>query len=572
MDPAVYTPTELMPGVSFPVGSPLWWLWFLNAKLERRRTRIMREDAYYEGDHPLAFATPKFKEAFGDLFAEFADNWCEVVVDAAAERLKLEGFTRDGKPWDEGWDVFKANGLKSLHRTAHLEAIKHGEAYAIVEPGEDHARITIEHPGQVYVEIDPGSREAVAGLKKWRDWDGILYATVYLPDAVHRFRSKQPFPLIDGITPVSVDFIPRDDVEMPVVENPYGEVPIVPLLNNPSLLRHGRSDLKKVMPLQNGVNKLVMDMFVASEFAAFPQRVLTGVEVPRYPEGSTDSAGRDISGQPMNEVFISAVSRLLTIENPEARAHAFPAADLSNYVKAIDLMVQHIAAQTRTPPHYLVGTIVNASGDALKAAETGLVSRCRSKIEDFDPSWAKVVQLATGERRTRRSRASGPTRRTAPSPNRRRPESRRASSASRRRPSGQSRLGATPDEVKDWAAKRDAQLAKAAAFALAGGVPPGDNGQGGLDPSKPPPSVTIPTGKGDTRVRLARRELARGRNRAGSPHDGRLSGPPPSPPADDDSRRLCMVGTPRPERPRRQLSRSGSRRRSPWSTVRSARA
>ena len=45
-------------------------------------------EAYYDGEHPLQFATAKFREAFGNLFSAFADNWCEIVVDAPVERLR----------------------------------------------------------------------------------------------------------------------------------------------------------------------------------------------------------------------------------------------------------------------------------------------------------------------------------------------------------------------------------------------------------------------------------------------------------------------------------------------------
>jgi hypothetical protein len=36
-----------------------------------------------------------------------------------------------------------------------------------------------------------------------------------------------------------------------------------------------------MVPLQDGVNKLITDMLVASEFAAFRQRWVTGIEIPR---------------------------------------------------------------------------------------------------------------------------------------------------------------------------------------------------------------------------------------------------------------------------------------------------
>lgn len=55
-----------------------------------------------------------------------------------------------------------------------------------------------------------------------------------------------------------------------------------------------------------------------------------------------------------------------------------------------------LAAQTRTPPHYLLGQVVNASGDALKVAEAGLVSKCRRKILFYSDPWEEAMSLALG--------------------------------------------------------------------------------------------------------------------------------------------------------------------------------
>jgi hypothetical protein len=56
--------------------------------------------------------------------------------------------------------------------------------------------------------------------------------------------------------------------------------------------------------------------------------------------------------------------------------------------------VQHLAAITRTPPHYLLGAMVNISGDALAAAETGLTSKVTERSAEFGESWETVYQLA----------------------------------------------------------------------------------------------------------------------------------------------------------------------------------
>jgi hypothetical protein len=180
-----------------------------------------------------------------------------------------------------------------------------------------------------------------------------------------------------------VEWIPRRDESDG--ENPLGDVPVVEIQNTPGLMRGGESDLKPAMPIQNAVNKLCTDMLVASEFGAFRQRVLTGVEIPRDPE----------TGRPLQQAEIqAAMSRLWTFESPDAKAYDLPPTDLSNFVAAIEMFIQHLAAQTHTPPHYLIGQVVNASGDALKAAEAGLTSKCRRKILYFSDPWEDAMALA----------------------------------------------------------------------------------------------------------------------------------------------------------------------------------
>jgi len=179
-------------------------------------------------------------------------------------------------------------------------------------------------------------------------------------------------------------WVPRSG-ELAEVPNRLGAVPVIPLENKPGVLGTAHSDLEPAIPLQNAVNKLCTDLIVTSEYGAFPQRVVTGVEVPKDPE----------TGQPLLAAEMkAAMSRLWTFKAPDAAVTSLPAADLGNFVTAIEMFVTHLAAQTRTPPHYLLAKLVNMSGDALSVAEAGLVSKCRSKTLFFSDSWEEAIALA----------------------------------------------------------------------------------------------------------------------------------------------------------------------------------
>jgi hypothetical protein len=157
------------------------------------------------------------------------------------------------------------------------------------------------------------------------------------------------------------------------------------LRNAPTMLGGGQSDLKDVIPIQDALNKLLSDALIGSEYQAFPQRVLMGVEVPKDP----------ITGEPVQAAQLQASqSRLWTFASPDAKVAEFKAADLAAYVNLRQHLIRSLTARTRTPPHYVLGEIVNASGDALKAAETGLTSKTKRKLPALAEGHEDTMRLA----------------------------------------------------------------------------------------------------------------------------------------------------------------------------------
>lgn len=367
--------------------TPAAWLAALEDRLAAQQRGIRLFDDYYAGRHRMAFATEKFRDTFGDLFRALADNWCKVVVDAPVERMRVEGF-RFGEPGDMGsdddaWRVFEANHLDAFQTMAHTEAVKLGGCALLVAPAPDsdsEPRITIEHPSQMYVAVSRTNRlERLGALKKWREEDDYIHAVLYLPDQIVHWRSQ---------TKVARGAERQQRINWQGVSNepnPFGEVSAVPMDNAEDLLEGGRSDLETAIPLQDAINKEIADMLIASEYAAFPQRVAIGVDVPKDPT----------TGLPLPGVELKAsLSRFWAFANENAKVAEFRAADLGNYVKAIEVLLHHLSSQTRTPPHYIAGDLVNVSGDGLRMAETGLVARTRGKFLPAGYSWSEAMRLA----------------------------------------------------------------------------------------------------------------------------------------------------------------------------------
>lgn len=381
------------------------WLVKLYAQLNSRNVKLAKYDRYYRGDHPLLFATSMFREVFGSLFKEFADNWTELVVDAVEERLNVEGFRfkKDQARQRKAWRYWQDNNLDADSQLAHTEALINGMAYGLVWP-TDVAKaspiITVEDPQEMIVCHAPGARRLRdAALKVWIDYDaGKTYATVYLPDAIWKFEASLSTQVnmlrlqTSGVPASSmrqlearVKWVPRivKDEAWPL-EHEFGVVPVVPLYNKPRLRDGGVSEIRNVIPMQDATNKLLADMIVASEFAAFKQRWATGIEIPNDPD----------TQKPMTPTFQHAVNRLWTSPDASTKFGEFAASDLGNYTNAIELIVQHVASQTRTPPHYFYLSGQFPSGESIKAAETGLVAKAHRRQRHFGEGWEEIVRLA----------------------------------------------------------------------------------------------------------------------------------------------------------------------------------
>lgn len=349
----------------------------LQTALADRLPFIERYTDYYLGNHPLAFATSKFREAFGDLLRALSDNWCQLVVDASVERLKVEGFRfgegEDAAADSDAWQMWQANALDADQSMVYTESVKSGIAYVMVLPGEaGMPQITVEDPGQCICMNAPGSRrKRLAALKTWGISDTESAAVLYLPD---RF-----------VTLAQSGSAKSWQVE-DVAKNAVGIVPVVPMVNNPQITGEGVSDLEpSCLKLQDAVNKVLADMIVNSEFVAYPQRFVTGLEIP------TDPDGRPLD----REQFLSSVSRLWVAEDPNVAFGELAGGDSSSYISQMETLVQHIAAQTRTPPHYLLGSSGSfPSGESLKATETGLVAKVRRKQITFGECWEEAMRLA----------------------------------------------------------------------------------------------------------------------------------------------------------------------------------
>jgi hypothetical protein len=406
--------------------------------------RYRRARRYYAGLHDLSFATEKFANTFGEMFREFALNLCPAVVDATRDKLKIKGFGIDSTSYaftresaggggpSSGQTGSNAGGLTPKGVTlavgriwnsnklairageVHKEALRCGDAYLIVWPGADGVVQIVPNAADTmtvkYDEEVPG--RILWAAKYWRTADKRTRLNLYFADRIEKYISKDRG---EGVLPDAKSFVPfgarrqmagtREVQQLSlfdgdssaearppvttggsdsVVQNPYGIVPVFHFANNADIGEFGRSELEAAMPVQDGLNKSVLDMLVAMEVSAFRQRWAAGIEIQLDPE-----TGKEIAP------FRSGLDTLWLTESPDAKFGDFAATELEQFLKVKDGFRIDIASVTGTPLYYLMPhTRAVPSGESLRKAETRFLAKVRDRQEQFGAVWAEAMSFA----------------------------------------------------------------------------------------------------------------------------------------------------------------------------------
>lgn len=378
-------------------------------ELRRRREETRKRLDYFEGRHKLCYASPEFQEYFASRFEGFSDNWCSPVVAGPAERMNILGVRLDADSRDTDKElarVWRANDAGRGSSEAFVVALAAARSYALVwgnPRDEETPRITWERPDQACVGYDSDTGERSAGLKLWAD-DTKEYATLYQADYVWKFarpRYAESGYSVSGLV-VAADSLVRhagpegweprqgDNDDTWPIPNPMGEVPLVEFRNQTLLDDRPLSDIDGVMAMQDSINLVWSYLLNSLDFASLPQRIVLGADVPKIP--ILDEEGRKIGERPM-ELDKLTSERILWVPGQHASVAQWAAANLDVFRSVIETGVEHVAAQTRTPPHYLIGRMVNMAAEALTAAETGLVAKTGERIVYFSPAAREVFRL-----------------------------------------------------------------------------------------------------------------------------------------------------------------------------------
>ena len=332
--------------------------------------RLRQRWAYYAGDHPKIYATPKLRETFKALADSLTENYCGLAVNARLSRLEVEGW--DGLNAERAEQVWMQGGFPQRQDVFYRWALVHGAAYLVVQDDT----LVVNSAAICYAEPDPDDWMGVAWAGKAFIHDSRWHVTLWDEDSIYRLVGPEANPTQVGHLSLPGNQSFYADAARPEESHGYGRVPVFPV--NP----YGYMApplLDQISSVQDRINKLSANKFVAAEFGAFKQRVFfTRQEVTPY----------DVRQQPDHAIVLDPGDA-----DGRASVMELGGSDLSNYDNAKNAEVDALFTIATLPRHLRVNPGAVPSGEAIKADESPFVESLKDHQREFGEALVSAMNL-----------------------------------------------------------------------------------------------------------------------------------------------------------------------------------
>lgn len=344
---------------------------------QREAEKLDRLHSYWRGrqDYPIL---PRSVPSEVTHLAEMSRvNMIALVVDVLAQGLFVDGFRepRAAENNAEVWDIWQANGMDSRQIGVHRATAAYGAAYTIVVPGTPHAIIRGVSPRRLTTLYGYDDLWPTTALDVDHSSNGQTSFRLYDDEAVYFVEATVD--TTGRVTGLPIE-LPDDHVVTGAVEHNMGVCPVIRFRNHEDLDDDSclLGEVEPLMPLQDQIDATTFGLMVAQHFQAFKQRWIVGWV------GEAEAAQA------------TAASRLWSFEDPDVKVGEFGQADLGGYLDSRQASYESLAMMSQTPPHYLLGRLVNLSADALAAAESGHQRKLDERQTTWGESWEQTLRLA----------------------------------------------------------------------------------------------------------------------------------------------------------------------------------
>lgn len=366
---------------------------FLARKIVAQRADMVTAQKYMDGEQSMQWIDPDVAKYLKGRIKPLPVNVCRVSVEALAQRLKVTGFrSSPGEVVDRQLaSIWQRNSMDEQSQLAQTESLVLGRSYFMAwADSRGQARITAETAMQLAVHRDPLTMEIDGALKRWLDPNGYAMSLMITPDLVRTYRSRQSAaqdPLY-GEPPV----IDSEAVIVDEQRNPLGRVPVVALVNRPTLINlDGSSDIVDLFPIVDAIGKLGSDMMLAGEYGASPRRWAVGVS----PDLMTQEQSEAMAERVKRYWEQAHAAKIIISGSADTRFGQFDAVELTNFSAAIEMLMSQAATVASLPPYFVSTTVANpTSADAIRSSESRLSAKAYQRQSWWSGAYEELMRLA----------------------------------------------------------------------------------------------------------------------------------------------------------------------------------
>lgn len=335
-------------------------------------------DSYYYGDQDVDIP-PKVKAALESELGTVV-NYARLVVDSVVDYIMGGGVNL--KVEDEAAEelllgVYENNGLLTEEMSKTITVMgKKGDIYLkLFIDDANTVQVRVLRPDIVFprYKTDDYMELHYTAIKWFEESiefsqgdEGVWHAQVFRPDTIEFYELRGD----------------RDtqSTEWELVDtqpNLLGFIPIIHIKNTTDDLEFGVSDLQVMTDLQDALNKTMTDMLLAMDNQAFQRMMVFGAQSP------------DGEQAPM------APGDILEYSDPTGHVEIIEAADMTGFIEAMRVIVDHITAVTQISKINTLqsGNTMPESGIALKIHYIPMDAKAGKKIIILKRRFAELDQM-----------------------------------------------------------------------------------------------------------------------------------------------------------------------------------
>lgn len=368
------------------------------AALAQAEPEYRKAANYYAGNvDEVIYRTSRVARKLASTGERYRINFAKTPVDVVAARMEIAAVT---VPGDEAatkvlqTQVWDANQLTLETPDWTRQTCMYGDGYLVVWPGEADNTVDMyfNAPTTMRLVYDPENpRRKAYAIKRWKAGERQR-ATLYYADRIERWITK---PGVSGESEHDWEPFEEDGQTWPIA-NPYGEVPVFHLR---TASPYGTPEHQAAYGAQDALNKLIITMMAATDYAGFPLRValveadaqVTG-QAGTQPNWADDddatSTDQGLPDQlPVGPGDVWLASGLKGVDQ-------FDAADPKHFLDPVEFLIRAMAQITTTPLHYFDPTGDAPSGESLRAADAPLVKKVEFRQQRFASTYAEALAFA----------------------------------------------------------------------------------------------------------------------------------------------------------------------------------